>query len=358
MTPTASARLPAPTRRAALGIAGAGVLAAALASCSRDGEAMPAGVATIVEDGRIEDPPWQVLPFRTSHAIEFPGVRYLVREAGTTATLTRDDAVRLFVETPEETGEDGLVRAADGETFLVVHLAAIAPLFLPLEPADGQERTERILIGGTSLETGREPMRPVAGSTVSIVCSIPEDAAPDHARLEVTGGLGTQTLSLVDGRRLDSPIEHLYDQRFVAEPAPLWWERRDAELVEDGPVIAGTVFGVQVPAMRADGTWPEPGTLPLGVHLSTISTRAGVTETSTLTMLLPDGGEAAAVGDPSRAFVTPPQGEEATRPLAWFEVPHDTEHVTLRVRLSARTEAGEHALGTEEIPVTIRREQR
>lgn len=354
----ARTRPTAPTRRAALGIAGAGALATLLAACGPDSSRMPAGVATVVGDQRLEDPPWTATPFLSTHTIELPGVRYLVQELGTTPTLSRTEAVRLFTETPEETGEDSLVHAAEGEVFLLVHLVSMPPIFLPLAAPEGEERTERFLIGDAELDHDLDPMRGLGNGSRFIVASVPEGAGPEDTRLEVTGSGATQVLSLLDGSRLESPFEHLYAQSFTAEPSPIWWERRDAAVVENGPVLAGTVLGVQSPAVRADGTWPEPGNLLLGVHLSTIAPDAGVTETSTLTMLLPDGAEVSAHGDPAEAFAVPPPGQEGARQLAWFEVPHAAETVTLEVHLTATTEAGELDLGVEEVPVTITRRQR
>lgn len=358
--PGAPRRTGAPTRRAALGMAGAGALAALLTSCGPGGERMPAGVATVVADQRLVDPAWAAMPFRSSHAIELPGVRYLVRELGTTPTLTRTEAVGLFVETPEETGEDGLVHAAEGEVFLLAHLVSMPPLLLPLAPRSDDLRTERFLVGDTELEPGGDygPMNGIAGDSRFIVASVPEGAGAEHVRLEVTAAGGTQVLSLLDGSRLASPIDHLYAQSFTAEPAPRWWERRDEAVAEGRPVLAGTVYGVRVPVVHSDDTLPEPGNVVLGVQLSRVETPSGVDETSTVSLLLPNGDEVPSHSDPSATSVEPGEDDEDGSPFTWFEVPHTTESVTVRMHLSASTEAGELDLGPEEIPVTIARRPR
>lgn len=342
-------------RRGALAVAGAGTASLALAGCAGD-ERTEAGIAVVLPGRSSAVDGLETLPTDLDHAIELPGLRCRVESAALLDSLPRTVAAGLGLTAPSDDEAETWL-PADGEAYLVAVVVAEIPRTMDPQWPEGAEYTDRAVIGGEEVASVLGPLLPASADLTpdrrakTVVASVPADLAAADAVLELADGEVVQSISLLDGTRIASTIEGWYAQVATASPEHIAWERYD-DRFDGGPVLAGCVVDAVIRPSRIDGTWPADGRLMLGVGLSLLEPMPGGEETSTLTLVLPDGSEAEAETDPSAAFAS----AGATR--AWFEVPGDLETATVRLALSLDVDGEALDQGTEEIALTITREDR
>lgn len=333
--PPARSRL---SRRAAFGLGGTGALALLLAGCG-DTVHLPSGIARVVESGA----PLSTTPLAPApdHLIELPGVQHRVRAVSLSRSLPLGPARSAGLEIPDGSEAEEVV-AADGEQLLVADLERRPPSHLPSRPVPGTY-AERVLLDG--VEVARpvpDAAEPEPSGMVQILVSVPEGITPERIVLESSLDGITQQLSLLDGSRVSSDIEHVYAPRPDLAVAPNWWQRSG-----EAPraLLAGSVFSGGTAAVTPEGLWAAPESLMVCLQVCTYPQRDP--GRSTLSLVLPDGSQAAPRGDHSTVFQMVEGGG-----VAWFEVPAAVESAIALVALGT----GETDLGTVEIAVTLPRE--
>lgn len=342
------------TRRAALGLTGVGVLGLALLGCERR-ERLEAGTAEVIS-GQAELDLLTALPDDLDHSIELPGARYRVLASALVDELDAEVARQLGLPAPADVdGERTL--PASGEAFLIATVGAGDARTMSTTSPPAAPVVDRVLLSGTEVPTAVGPLTAPRDNlpermTKTIVASVPADIAAQDAVLEVGAGDVAQRLSLVDGTRVHSDIEHWYRDEVEVSAQRVSWERYAEEHVPEGPVLAGCVLGGTVQPTHSDGTWPAADHVVLGVEVVGMRPLPSTREVSTMVLQLPDGSEAAADGDPGEALAT--QGAVRAR----FDVPADLESATVRIalRLDIGDEVVEH--GTEEVVLQIARSAR
>lgn len=332
-------------RRAALGLGGAGTLALLLAGCGRSTR-LEAGTAAVAPPGErpldltAVGPRANPLAPPAGQVIELPGVQYSLRASGLVTSLSALHARAIGLPIPEgDELED--VLPASGETFLLAAVRLDRPRHLPDQELLA-DVVERVLLDGVELARPEDrPLAEARGSDVQILVSVPEGVTPERIVLETVADGITQTLSLLDGTRMSSDIEHVYAPRPGVEVAHNWWQH-SSEVPRT--LLAGTLLAGDVTVMAPDGTWAAPDSLLVSLCVSGLAQQH--TQDSSLELLLPDGTSAARHGDHSRLFEITEGGG-----VAWFEVPADLERATARLEIGLDGTT----LGTEEIEVTFRR---
>lgn len=345
-----------PTTRRAL-LAGAGIGAAALvAACTAEEPRTGSGLLWSSTDPFPSDlPELAVLPEGRANCLEVPGLRYRVHGALRVSSLPQSAAGPLGLLGAASDGDsasgdgsmDDEVRAPEGEEFLLVELRVGAAALMPPTLPDVDVRREAVVLGGSSTALGEEPVP--LGGTLRLVLTVPEDAGAEPAILEVTCGDVAQRLSLEDGTRVSSDLEHWYSHWYQAVPEPRWIERADARAGE-GTVLCGAVTSIAAVPALPDGTWPSPGTVLLGIGITAPAPPTGTTARCTVSMLLPGGDEAPVLGEASwEELIAAKAGARL-----WCEVPHDAGGASVRIALAVTTAEGEEIdLGEEEIPVVL-----
>lgn len=345
-----------PTTRRAL-LAGAGIGAAALvAACTAEEPRTGSGLLWSSTDPFPSDlPELAVLPEGRANCLEVPGLRYRVHGALRVSSLPQSAAGPLGLLGAASDGDsasgdgsmDDEVRAPEGEEFLLVELRVGAAALMPPTLPDVDVRREAVVLGGSSTALGEEPVP--LGGTLRLVLTVPEDAGAEPAILEVTCGDVAQRLSLEDGTRVSSDLEHWYSHWYQAVPEPRWIERADARAGE-GTVLCGAVTSIAAVPALPDGTWPSPGTVLLGIGITAPAPPTGTTARCTVSMLLPGGDEAPVLGEASwEELIAAKAGARL-----WCEVPHDAGGASVRIALAVTTAEGEEIdLGTEDVAVTL-----
>lgn len=353
--PSGNGSAAAPTRRRLLAAAGTGAAATLLAACGERTRAR-SGHVVASEDPLVAFFDLDPVEPDPSRVLEIPGLRYRVSGARITPSLPWSEAEELgFLPADardQEADGDQEVPAPPGEVYLLAELVVDAPAIFSPHLPEVDVHGDRLVIGGEPGEPWPRPM--TSGSRVCIALTVPEDPDPEAAMIEVRCEDVAQRLSLVDGSRIASDLEHWYGQWYQASPAQVWWERRD-EARGGALLMAGAVDSISVHPALGDSTWPSPGNILLGVELAVLPPPEGLTPLPDLALVLPDGAEARPRGATAAEAL-----EEPEHPLRiWFEVPHEVEEATLRLALGVRDADGQETpLGTEEVPVTIRREPR
>lgn len=258
-------------RRTLLGAGTAGLLgAAALTSCTPappPGEGLGEQPLVVPERALAELPELTPIPEVDRMPLETSGFVYQVLAARVLPALTAAQAEPFLGSLPEAD-----VPAPEGRAFLVVQLQAeFAPWpFASLDPADAPVLRLRVRRPGAADPVALEV--PDLAVDRPLLLQVAADAAPEDAVLEATTFGAVQRLSLIDGSRLPSEVEHLYGRRRTVDYSATALVRvLDAQrLAEDG---SGDTLQLDIdqmqltPATAAVG-WPGPGQQLLGVKVT------------------------------------------------------------------------------------------
>jgi hypothetical protein len=273
--------------------------------------------------------------------MELPGVQYALRSSALVTSVSAIHARAIGLPIPEDEDLEDVLPAS-GEAFLLAVVRLGRPRHLPDQEPDA-DRVERVLLDGAEIARFEDPpLAEVRGQDVQMLLSVPEDVTPERIVLETVADGITQTLSLLDGTRQSSDIEHVYAPRPGIVVADNWWQHR-SEVPQT--LLAGALLAGDVTPVAPDGTWAEPDSLLVSLFVDCLAQRH--TQDSSLELLLPDGSSAPRHGDHSRLFEIAEGGG-----VAWFQVPADLESATARLEIGLDGTR----LGTEEIEVTFPRE--
>lgn len=321
---------------------GAGFLAGCTAGGSR-GPWSDLGVEPTPRRGlrpmRLEDPAGG-----TREIVVTPSRSYLLDGVRLTDVLTPDEVNQFSHQIP---GPEEEVRAPSGRVFLLATLVTEDTIW-PLAAGTAPEDTFAILHAGRSDGRDAFALRNRPDRTTYLL-QVPEDPAPEDAVLEVRTQGTVQTLSLIDGSRVTSEIEHAYTMSTAvsfrtaqgsADPVsgsisltarvPRSDEDRE-DLALDDPVdvLEVSVGNGTIAPFSAEHGWVDGEEMFLGLSLGVtqVHRRGGrdvgfPLDAPTLVLELPDGERRDPLGPPSGALVPPAPGPAGgVRAEARFPVP-------------------------------------
>ncbi|WP_212732773.1 hypothetical protein [Streptomyces sp. TP-A0874] len=176
----------------------------------------------------------------------------------------------------------------------------------------------------------------------TIVASLPADSAPDSAVLEVETDGKFQSLSLLDGHRVSSDVEQVYEvaDRDVKVSSVDEFEKNFTGWTGDKQRIAGSVADAfVVPWLhRRDGGdgWAGSGKTYLSVEMEWAEFSATSFDETTMHLELDNGKTVQPGNDPSGL-------KSAFKDRAVFQIPADTKSVTVVVEPQVTVGAGSSA---------------
>lgn len=260
-----------------------------------------------------------------------PAVDLRITEVAQTQTLsaavyedlTGEEAVIEAESMDEEDEPVETVAPAEGQVFLIANYASDDPKW---EPRGNEPDSEAsILIAGNEIA---EAFSTDDGTMQrgTIVANVPAEASPDSAVLEVETDEAFQSLSLLDGSRVSSDVEHIYGVTgsTVEVVSAEEFEETFKTWVGDDARMAGSVVGgFLTPWMDSsdDGQgWAGTDQVYLAVDVDWAEIDASTADRSSIYLQLPDETTVR----PDNSPVDSNFEDDAV-----FRIPVDTEDVTV-----------------------------
>ncbi|WP_162802181.1 hypothetical protein [Ornithinimicrobium murale] len=284
-------------------------------------EQLRSGTATTL--GSVPDLDWTEVAESADALLLAPGVRMRVTQVAELEEIPAD----LAAEVATSAG-DGPVLPADGEKVLVATVLSedsgweIGDNRAP--KTEGHVRLQGSPAGGgliAQLGSGERWQQ-------TYLVSVPTDAGPEDAVLELKTGDATQSVSLVDGLRTSSDVEHIYQ---AGSAVTLEGDGAYSHVFDSWGSgtheINGQVTGAVISPYV--GGWARPGQVFLGLDLDARDDTGVDDDLTDLQLELPDG-----------TTITPENDFSSLRnrfvETAWFQVPADSEQITLHVLPKAK----------------------
>lgn len=288
-----------------------------------EGEAAEAGAEDHQwRSGRVEklssvpDADWTDVAPSPGHVIMAPGVSLRV-----TQTAQLDRLEPELANEVDSVADGGPIIPSDGETFILATIVSEDPRW------PGGERTPKTegelqILGSPA--TGQWPLSLGSGERLqeTYLLSVPSDPAPEDAVIEFVTSDATQTISLVDGSRVDSAVEAIYlagtEVTVEGEGYSHVFDSWASGTHEINGQVTGAVISPYV------GGWARPGQVFLGVDIDARDDSGVDDDITTIQLELADGSTVTAENDFSSL-------KNRFNETAWFQVPAESEQITLRL---------------------------
>ncbi|MGC5626806.1 hypothetical protein ACPYO6_00990 [Georgenia sp. Z1344] len=271
-----------------------------------------------------------------------------VPQAGTVDTLPVDVAEQILAEDPSDETEFGdaeEVAAAEGETFVVAIVQVDDPRWEPVDDEiESYEATENVVrVEGSEVDLDLE-LTP--GEQVTVVLSVPDDAAPEDVVLESVAFDVSQEISLLDGTRTASGVEEIYARPTDVEVGEGAEWSHDYETRYGGMTQTGQLTGGVLTPFVPEVGWANPGHVFLGVDVTTQEPPSPHYDESTIRLRLADGSTV----EPE----TNTNGSDGpfTRRV-WFQLPVDAAEAVVEVSIVIGLGGEMHDIAVAEVPLTM-----
>lgn len=266
----------------------------------------------------VPDVDWTPVEESPEHVLQAPGVSLRV----TQAALLDEVEPEIAAQVSEAHGETRL-RPADGEVFL---LATVVIEDSQWESAEADSE------GAVRVAGNHVPAIAFTGGSgerdqSTYLLSIPEGTAAEDAVVELTTGDVVQSLSLIDGSRVDSDVEHIYQAGTEVTVDGEGWSHVFDSWASGTHEVNGQVTGAVI-TPYVDG-WARPGQVFLGVDIDARDDGGSDEDITTIQIELADGSTVTPDNDHSSLV-----NRFAER--AWFQVPADSEELILHVNPKGR----------------------
>ncbi len=231
------------------------------------------------------------------------------------------------------------VYPAEGQAFFAVEYSSDDPQWEPR--GDIPDSVASVVINGNDVA---EVFSTADGTMQrgTIVASLPADSAPDAAVLEVETAGKFQSLSLLNGKRVNSDVEHIYDvvDRRVEIGKAEEFEETFTGWAGGTKRIAGSVVDAFATPWLDRGNggdgWAGPGKTYLSVEVDWVDISGADDDESTVHLELDNGKTVQPDNDPSSLV-------NAFDDNAVFQIPATTQHVTVVVTPQVKVGAGSGA---------------
>ncbi|WP_109471019.1 hypothetical protein [Ornithinimicrobium cavernae] len=276
----------------------------------------------------VPDVAWTDVEQSPAHLVLAPGVSLRV-----TQTAQLDELDPELSSEVDPAAPDGPTFPADGETFLLATIVSEDPRWETGDSRPAESEAQLRLAGSPA--AGEAPLRLGSGERLqkTYLLSVPADAAPEDAVMEVVTGDATQALSLLDGTRVSSDVEAIYQAGTQVTVEGEGWSHVFDGWGSGTHEVNGQVTGAVItPYVKG---WARPGQVFLGVDIDARDDTGVNEDITTIQLELADGGTVTPENDAS-SLVN--RFDERT----WFQVPADSEQITLHVHPKGKA-------GTKEI---------
>lgn len=282
----------------------------------------------------VPDVEWATIEDSPAHVLKAPGTQLRVTQSALLEELPVEVTEQL---SPVLAGSPAL--PADGEVFL---LATMLVEDLRWDGAEA-DSTGTVRVGGNPVSV----LDFVTGSgermQTTFLVSVPEDTTAQEAVIVLSTDDMEQSLSLIDGSRVASDVEPIYQAGTEVSVDGEGWSHEFEKWAGGTHEINGEVTAAAI-SPYVDG-WARPGQVFLGVDIDARDNGGTDEDHTTLQIELPDGSTV--TPDNKHASLTNQFAERA-----WFQVPADSTELTLHVHPKG-TGAEEYEFDPVEIMLTI-----
>lgn len=261
----------------------------------------------------VPDVEWTEVEESADNVLQAPGTRLRV----TQTALLEEISPEVAAQVSEGHGETRLL-PSDGEIFLLATVLI----------EDSQWESAEADSEGTFRVAGN-PVPAIAFQTGSgerqqntYMLSIPEGTPAEEAVAVLTTGDVEQSISLIDGSRVDSDVEPIYQAGTEVTVDGEGWSHEFDSWASGTHEINGQVTGAVI-TPYVDG-WARPGQVFLGVDIDARDDGGSDEDITTIQVELPDGTTVTPDNDHSSLV-----NRFAER--AWFQVPADAKDLILHV---------------------------
>lgn len=278
-------------------------------------EQLPSGKAATL--GSVPDLDWTQVEEGPDRMLLAPGVRMRVTQVAELDEIPADLATQVAPSA------DGPVLPADGEKIIVATVLSEDPGW-EIGDDRGSESDGHLQVQGSPVPGGHSfELGSGERWQQTYLLSVPSDIGPADAVIELETADAVQSLSLVDGTRTGSDVEHIY----LAGTEVSLGEGASYSHVFDSWAsgtheINGQVTGAVI-TPYVEG-WARPGQVFLGVDVDARDDTGVDEDITDLQLELADGTTVTAEGDFSDLV-------NRFDETAWFQVPADSEQITLRL---------------------------
>lgn len=234
--------------------------------------------------------------------VHAPGLALDITGTAQTATISAEAYEDITGDTPprDDDGErPSEVRAEDGHLFVVASFETRDPQW---EPRGKTPETKAVLQVESSDVTQLFSTEDGSRHSSTIVASVPQDAEPEDAVIEIETAKAYQSVSLLTGERVDTDMPQAYPgpHEVTIESAEELDTSFDHFIDGDTPVQGKVVDAFTTPYLDQDGGdgWSAPGQVYLSVEVDW-NTPVHTTYNETVTRVEADGETFQAVNDPS-----------------------------------------------------------
>lgn len=241
---------------------------------------------------------------------------------------------------------DDLVEAADGEVIVITVLQADDPRWEPTgAQLDNSSPTETVLrVGGNPVTSPHIELE--SGDQITLAVAVPEGPQPGSVTVEMLQDDVSQELSLVDGTRISSDVEHIYDwpTTVTIGDGASWSEEGESRrgvITMSGQLTDGVI----TPFVPAHG-WANPGNVFLGLNLTTQGLEGAHRDHSSIRLQLADG--------PTVQTESQTRGTDGPfSKTAWFQLAVDATEATALIGLEMALGTDQYDVAEIEVPLTI-----
>lgn len=268
--------------------------------------------------------------------VHAPGLAVQITHAGVVPTISAavyEDLTGDALDADEDGETPAEVRAADGYALLVSRYETMDPEW---EPRGSAPRTDVVVKspgadGMQLLSTSNND----AHSMGTIVMSVPEDHSPEDALIEIETADARQSVSLVDGIRIDSDVPHAY-------PGPREVTLTNAEKLDatfehwiSGPAtvqgqVTGAIATPYLDAGRGQGDgWAAPEQMYLAIDVDWHLSESATYDETSIRLEGPDEQVFQPINDPKGLT-------DVFERAAVFQIPMDVATATVVIESAYR----------------------
>lgn len=272
--------------------------------------------------------------------IEAPLAEVRIEQIAITDTLPESIAPELVP------GAEGTVRAADGEQFVAAVVTVEDPQWYPRDNSNSPTPAADIMLHGNSANGLYFSLDNTGRQQATVVVSVPEDPEPQDLTLELESDGKYQQISLVNGLRVSSDVDYIYDRPRSVDIEENSWEGEFQILTGDTETLRGEIVGGHIAPLMPGQGWASPENVYLVLDVDSRDISGTGDDRTTMYLEFEDGSTVTPDLDPSSLM-------NAFNDPVVFQIPADARSVTAVLEIAARGGIDDYTFDDVEVHIEL-----